>query len=154
MVMTLTTTAFADGGRIPTRFTCDGDNISPPLAWDGVPADVLSFALVCSDPDAPAGTWYHWAVFDVPATVRHLDEAYPTEARVDATRQATNDFRRSGYGGPCPPRGHGPHRYRFHLLALAVATLEVGDRADCRAVEKAAGRHVLAETVLTGTYGR
>lgn len=154
MAVTLSSPAFGEGAPIPARYTCDGENISPPLSWSGAPQTTQSFALVCSDPDAPGGTWYHWGLFDLPAGTDHLDAAYPTDARVGASRQAVTDFRRTGYGGPCPPRGHGPHRYRFHLMALDVARLELPGSPDCRAVERACEGHILDETVLTGTYAR
>jgi Raf kinase inhibitor-like YbhB/YbcL family protein len=154
MTLVLTSPAFADGARIPERFTCEGDDVSPPLAWSGAPAATRSFALVVSDADAPAGTWYHWAIFDLPAATAGLAEGQPRDGRAGNVRQAVTDFRRTGYGGPCPPRGHGPHRYTFRLLALDVARLEVPERVDCRAVERAAVPHTLAEARLIGTYAR
>jgi hypothetical protein len=154
MGLSLSSKAFVEGGRIPRRHTCDGENLSPPLHWSGAPAGTQSFALICSDPDAPVGTWYHWAVFDIRRATDRLEEGFPGDSRIGGVRQAMTDFRRPGYGGPCPPKGHGDHRYRFHLLALDVAALAVPEAADCRAVEAAARRHVLAETVLTGTYSR
>jgi Raf kinase inhibitor-like YbhB/YbcL family protein len=152
--MSLISPAFADGARIPDRFTCTGEDVSPPLEWSGAPAETASFALLCEDPDAPAGTWHHWALFDLPPGIRVLDTAYPTDARVDATRQAVNDFKRPGYGGPCPPPGHGVHHYHFRLLAVSVETLAVGASPTCMDVQAAARAHVLAEAVLTGTYSR
>lgn len=154
MTLYLESPAFRDGGRIPRRHSCEGDDLSPALTWSGLPAGCRSLALVCEDPDAPGGTWHHWAIFDVPASERGLREGMPTDERVGAMRQAINDFRRVGYGGPCPPPGHGPHRYRFRLLALAVKQLDVPDRPTCKAVAAAAGRQALAETVLTGRYER
>jgi Raf kinase inhibitor-like YbhB/YbcL family protein len=154
MAMTLTSSAFVEGARIPARFTCEGADMSPPLAWSDPPAGARSFALVCSDPDAPVGTWYHWAVFDLPADCRALPEDYPKDPRVGGVRQAVTDFRRTGYGGPCPPKGHGTHHYRFNLMALAVPALDLADRLGCRDVETAAKRHLLAEAMLTGIYSR
>lgn len=154
MTLVLTSPAFADGARIPERFTCEGDDVSPPLAWSGAPAATRSFALVMSDADATAGTWYHWAIFDLPAATAGLAEGHPRDGGAGGVRQAVTDFRRTGYGGPCPPRGHGPHRYTFHLMALDVARLDVPERADCRAVERAAARHTLAEARLIGTFAR
>jgi hypothetical protein len=154
MSLTLSSAAFAPKARIPPVHTCDGANTSPPLAWSGAPAETRSFALVCTDPDAPVGTWYHWAVFDIPADIDTLIAGLATDARVGAIRQAVNDFKRTGYGGPCPPRGHGVHHYHFRLLALAVPHLDVADRADCREIERAAATHVLAEAELIGTYAR
>lgn len=154
MTMTLTSTAFADGARIPEIYTCEGADISPPLAWSGAPDGVRSFALLCDDPDAPRGTWTHWAVFDIAADATGLPEAYPKGARVDGTRQAVTDFGRPGYGGPCPPKGHGVHHYHFRLLALDVERLDVPKNASFRNVEAAAESHVLARGELTGTYSR
>jgi Raf kinase inhibitor-like YbhB/YbcL family protein len=154
MAFRLSSAVFADGASIPKRHTCDGADLSPPLAWSGGPAGAKGFALVLSDADAPGGTWYHWAVFDIPAAALSLDEAQPKDAAVGAVRQGLNDFRRTGYGGPCPPRGHGVHRYRFLLTALDVASLGLKPGAGCREVEREAKRHALGEAHLVGTYGR
>jgi len=154
MALRLISSAFAQSGRIPVRYTCEGADTSPPLEWAGAPAGTRSFALVCSDPDAPAGTWYHWAVYDLAADTTSLAAGYPTSGRVGTTRQAVNDFRRTGYGGPCPPPGHGTHHYNFVLTALNVDALDLAAGAGCRDVERAAGDHALARAVLTGTYSR
>lgn len=154
MAFTLSSPSFENGGRIPARFTCEGDDISPHLRWSGAPEGTESFALLCDDPDAPAGTWHHWAVYDIPPDMTELPENCPKTARVDGALQAINDFGRPGYGGPCPPPGHGTHRYYFRLLALDVATLELADAPECAAVADVAGPHVLAETELVGTYAR
>lgn len=150
--MRLSSSAFAPGGRIPTRYTCDGENVSPPLAWSDVPEATRSFALVCADPDAPGGTWYHWAIYDIPPTARALPEGIPTASAQPP--QGTNDFRHPGYGGPCPPPGRGSHRYVFTLYAVAVDRLPVPPRAGCRAIEAAARSRPLAAAELIGTYGR
>jgi Raf kinase inhibitor-like YbhB/YbcL family protein len=110
-----------------------------------------SLVLLCDDPDAPAGTWHHWAVYDVPPAV--------TEFAVDAAqntkmKQAVNDFRKVGYGGPCPPHGHGPHHYHFRLLALSIGDLPVKANASCRDVEREARKHAIAEAILVGWYER
>jgi Raf kinase inhibitor-like YbhB/YbcL family protein len=152
--MELASPAFVDGGTIPVRHSCEGADLSPPLAWLGAPAGTRSFAVLCDDPDAPAGTWHHWAIFAIPATTTALVEGVPAAAEVAGMRQAVNDFGRHGYGGPCPPKGHGAHHYHFRLLALDVPTLGLGDDADCREVASAARRHVLAETRLTGLFER
>jgi len=104
--MKLVSSAFADGAAIPRRFTCDGENLSPPLQWSGAPAGTRSLVLLCDDPDAPAGTWHHWAVYDLPPTVTELAEGAGQNTK---KKLAFNDFRKAGYGGPCPPHGHGPH---------------------------------------------
>lgn len=152
MAMQLTSAAFSDKGKIPARFTCDGADISPPLAWSGAPTETRSFALICSDPDAPSGVWYHWAAFDIPAGSHALAE----HMRADSTalQQAVNDFGKPGYGGPCPPHGHGTHHYSFSLYALNVEHLDVSARAHCREVEKFAKAHALAAAKLTGLYVR
>jgi Raf kinase inhibitor-like YbhB/YbcL family protein len=108
--MKLVSSAFDDGAAIPRRFTCDGENLSPPLQWSGAPAGTLSFVLLCDDPDAPAGTWHHWAAYDIPPAVTELAVDAAQNAKL---KQAVNDFRKVGYGGPCPPHGHGPHHYHF-----------------------------------------
>jgi len=154
MAMRLTSPAFTAGGRIPDRYTCDGADLSPPLSWSGAPAGTRSFLVACEDPDAPAGTWHHWAVFDIPAEQTSLPEGLAKAEKVGKLRQAINDFRKPGWGGPCPPKGHGTHRYRFRLLALSVATLPLGPRPGCREVLAAAEPHVIAGTELVGTYGR
>lgn len=154
MAMKLTSAAFADGQRIPDKYTCNGSDISPPLAWSGAPDGTRSFALLCSDPDAPGGTWWHWAVYGIPPGTAQLKEHYPTDPQVGETRQAITDFKRSGYGGPCPPPGHGAHHYHFRLLALDVERLDLSAKAHCRQVETAARPHVLAEALLTGLYSR
>lgn len=150
--MRLTGPAFASGDWVPQRFTCDGADVSPPLAWSDPPAATRSFALVCADPDAPGGTWYHWAIYDIPPGVRALDEHWPP-ARA-APLQAINDFRRRGYGGPCPPRGAPAHHYQFRLYALNVEQLGVGPGAHCREVETTAQTHAIATAELIGVYQR
>jgi Raf kinase inhibitor-like YbhB/YbcL family protein len=102
--MELDSSAFADGAAIPRRFACDGENLSPPLQWSGAPEATRSFVLLCDDPDAPAGTWHHWAVYDIPPAVT---EFAVNAAQIAEMKQAVNDFRKVGYGGPCPPHGHG-----------------------------------------------
>ncbi|TVR96177.1 MAG: YbhB/YbcL family Raf kinase inhibitor-like protein [Rhodospirillales bacterium] len=154
MPLTLNCPDFPEGGRIPERFTCEGDDLSPPLSWTDVPEGTRSFALICADPDAPAGTWYHWGLFDIPADQRELRAAMPSDPKVSGMRQAVTDFKRPGYGGPCPPRGHGVHHYGFRLMALDVASLPVPASGHCRDVEHAAEGHVLEAAVLTGTYSR
>jgi Raf kinase inhibitor-like YbhB/YbcL family protein len=152
--MRLTSPAFNAGSRIPARHTCEGPNLSPRLVWADPPAEAKSFALLCDDPDAPGGTWRHWGIFDISPEVRELAEGYPAQATVGKTRQAINDFRRLGYGGPCPPPGHGVHHYHFRLFALDVATLPLGAKARCADVETALESHVLASCELVGTYSR
>ena len=150
--MRLTSSAFADGAKIPRRYTCDGNDVSPPLAWSGAPADTRSFVLLCDDPDAPLGTWHHWAAYDIAGGQNALAEG--VAQRASGFKQAINDFERQGYGGPCPPHGHGPHHYRFRLLAQSVETLSLPKNPTCRDVEHAARKHAVAEVTLTGVYQR
>jgi len=149
--MELASSAFADGSVIPRRFTCDGDNLSPPLQWSGAPAGTRSFVLLCDDPDAPSGTWHHWAAYDIPPTAVELAVGAAQDTKM---KQALNDFRKLGYGGPCPPRGHGPHRYHFRLLALSAEHLGVHSNASCRDVEREARNYTIAEATLVGLYQR
>ncbi|HKM62425.1 MAG TPA: YbhB/YbcL family Raf kinase inhibitor-like protein [Acidisphaera sp.] len=149
--MRLTSAAFAPGGQVPVRFTCDGADVPPPLAWTDPPAAVRSFVLVCSDPDAPGGTFYHWAIYDIPHATQALDEHWPAVG--PWPQQATNDFGRRGYSGPCPPPG-ATHRYVFRLYAVDAERLQVGARRQCRDVEAAAAAHAVATAELVGVYGR
>jgi Raf kinase inhibitor-like YbhB/YbcL family protein len=151
--LSLTSRAFADGATIPRAHTCDGADASPPLAWRAVPAGTKAFVLVVDDPDAPAGTWVHWVLYDLPATATALPAGVPLgESATVGGRQGKNDFRRVGYGGPCPPPGP-PHHYHFTLYALDAPTgLAAGaTKAD---VLKAIAGHTLGTTKLVGTYGR
>ncbi len=154
MTFALSSPEFDDGAGIPGRFTCEGEDVSPHLTWSDAPAGTHSFVLLCDDPDAPAGTWHHWAVYDIPTDVSGLPEAYPTDGEVGEVRQAVNDFGKTGYGGPCPPPGHGTHHYHFRLLALDVESLEIGAQPPCTDVAAAAEPHVLARAELIGTYAR
>jgi Raf kinase inhibitor-like YbhB/YbcL family protein len=145
--MILVSDAFEPGGTLPARHTCDGDDVSPPLSWRDAPPGTATFALVVDDPDAPAGTWVHWVVFDVPSSHSEIREG----SRPPGAREGRNSWGRTGYGGPCPPSG--THRYYFKLYAVDRALgLEPGVTAAelARAVE---GR-VLAEAVLMGRYAR
>ena len=153
MKFSVTTKAFAPGGDIPRQYTCDGQDASPALEWSGVPAGTKSFALIADDPDAPAGTWTHWVLFDLPASADNLPESVPKTADLPGGgHQGRNDFGRVGYGGPCPPPGS-PHRYFFKLYALdAPLNLKGGaSRAD---VEKAMKGHVLGEAQVMGKFKR
>ena len=149
--MKLVSSAFADGAAVPRRFTCDGENLSPPLQWSDAPAGTRSFVLLCDDPDAPAGTWHHWAAYDLPPTVTELAVGAAQNKNI---KQAVNDFRKMGYGGPCPPHGHGPHHYHFRLLALSTDHLAAKTNASCPEVEREARKHTIAEATLVGWYER
>jgi Raf kinase inhibitor-like YbhB/YbcL family protein len=154
MSLTITSTAFAQDGAIPARYTCQGDDVSPPLAWSGAPPGTRSFALIVDDPDAPDPaapkmTWVHWVLYDMPATCGGLPEAIDATALPAGTREGVNDWKRTGYGGPCPPIGR--HRYYHKLYALDTLLPDLG-RPDKAALEKAMNGHVLAQAVLMGTY--
>jgi Raf kinase inhibitor-like YbhB/YbcL family protein len=143
--MRLTSTVFADGDPIPSRYTCDGDDISPPLEIHDLPEGTVTLALIMDDPDAPAGTWDHWVAYDIPPT--------PTIAEnVGALGIAgRNSWRRTGYGGPCPPRGE--HRYFFRVFALDTR-LGLREGSPKKRLLRALEGHVLAEATLTGRYAR
>jgi len=149
MTFTLTITAFADGGLIPAKFTCEGANVSPELRWNDAPANTRSYALIVDDPDAPAGTFTHWVLFDMPAERSSLAEGAGAIGVA-----GKNDFGRVGYGGPCPPRGHGPHRYTFTLHALDIASLKLKAGAGRREMETALRGHILAQAPYLGRYER
>lgn len=150
--MEIHSSAFSDRSPIPVRYTCDGENISPPFSWKDPPAATRSFVLLCDDPDAPGGTWHHWAAYDMPAGDRSIAEGASKHPK--AVKQAINDFRKAGYGGPCPPHEHGLHHYRFRLLALSIEQLPVSKKPTCEDIEREAGRHVVAEAALIGVYER
>lgn len=150
--MQMTSTAFVEGGMIPAKYSCDGQDISPPLAWKDVPAGTKTMALIVDDPDAPRGTWVHWVVYNIPPDMMKLDEAVkPERESRDGIRQGNNDWPRIGYGGPCPPSG--THRYYFRLYALdTVLDLKAGS-TKAQLLQAMKG-HVLAEAHLMGKYKR
>ena len=153
MTMQVTSSAFQAGQTIPAKYTCEGADISPPLEWSGVPASAKSLALICDDPDAPVGTWLHWVLYDLPVAATDLAEKVPpSESLSFGAKQGINDFKRVGYGGPCPPPGK-PHRYCFKLYALDV-DLGLKPRATKQELLRAMDGHVLAEAQLMGTYQR
>jgi Raf kinase inhibitor-like YbhB/YbcL family protein len=153
MSLTLTSPAFKDGQPIPQKFTCQGADVSPALQWTAAPPSTKSLVLICDDPDAPAGTWVHWVLYNLPPRATGLPEGVPTaETLNNGARQGVNDFKRLGYGGPCPPPG-GPHRYFFKLYAVA-ADVPLKPRATKAEVLRAIAGHVLAEGQLMGTYQR
>jgi len=151
--MQLTSTAFIEGAAIPAKHTCDAKNVSPPLKWSGVPAGTKSLALIVDDPDAPAGTWVHWVLYDLPATTSELGEDVAKSQYVaGGAKQGLNDFRHLGYGGPCPPPGKA-HRYFFKLYALD-AVLDLKPGLTKKDLESAMEKHVLGRAQLMGTYQR
>lgn len=143
----VSSSAFAEGELIPAKYTCDGEDISPPLMWSGVPENAHSAVLIMDDPDAPVGTWVHWVLYDLPADIDRLDEG-DRETGVDGV----NSWNNTGYGGPCPPAGD-PHRYYFKLYILDTELyLQTG--ATKAEIEKAMQGHILVEGQLMGKYGR
>jgi Raf kinase inhibitor-like YbhB/YbcL family protein len=143
MAFRLTSSAFADGAVIPKQFTCEGTDGPPPLTLSDPPAGTRSLAVIMDDPDAPNGAFTHWLAYDIP----------PGTALSDGGKTLRNGFGREGYGGPCPPPGHGPHRYHFMVYAVDVPTLAV--RGDTRkALENALSEHTLATAHLVGRYER
>ena len=154
MAFALTSSAFAHNGAIPRRHTCDGDDVSPPLAWTGVPDGARTLALIVDDPDAPDPkapkmTWVHWVLYDMPPGTTDLPEGGASRDLPAGTREGINDWKRTGYGGPCPPRGR--HRYVHKLYALDIA-LPVLRPATKAALEKAMQGHILAQGELVGYY--
>ena len=135
-----------DGEPIAVVHTCDGADLSPQLSWGEPPPG--SLALAMDDPDAPSGTFRHWGAYDIRPTTRSMERGH------SVGKQATNGFGKSGYGGPCPPKGHGPHHYRFKLYALDVDALSVPARAEVEQVEAEAQKHVIAKAQIIGTYER
>jgi Raf kinase inhibitor-like YbhB/YbcL family protein len=146
MAFRLTSSAFQEGEMIPRQFTCDGDGLAPPLAWSEAPDGTRSFALIMDDPDAPHGTFTHWLLCDIPATTTEL-------ADQSVGKALRNDFGRPGYGGPCPPVGHGPHRYFFTLHAVDVPSLALKGRTR-KVLERVLQTHTLATARLMGRYER
>lgn len=153
MELQVSSSAFREGETIPRQYTCDGEDLSPPLAWSGVPGGTRSIALIADDPDAPVGTWVHWVLYDIPPDLTELPGGVAKSPLVAGVgTHGRNDFRRTGYGGPCPPPGK-PHRYYFKLYALDT-TLNLGSNATKKDLERNMQDHILAQGQLMGTYGR
>jgi hypothetical protein len=151
ITLEITSPAFAAGAMIPHPFTCEGANHSPPLAWGTAPHGTRAFALIVDDPDAPGGTWVHWIAWDIPGDSTGLHEhVKPTDR---PPTQGINSFGKPGYGGPCPPPGHGAHRYYFRLYALDQP-LGLGPTATRAELDAAMRAHVLARAELMGKYRR
>jgi len=152
MSFALKTTSFSEGGSIPKKYTCDGSDLSPALQWASAPAGTQSLALIVDDPDAPVGTWTHWILWNIPPGGALPEGVTKVEKLSDGTLQGRNDFKRIGYGGPCPPPGK-PHRYFFKLYAVNT-NLDLKAGANRNELERAIKGHVLAQTELMGKYGR
>jgi Raf kinase inhibitor-like YbhB/YbcL family protein len=154
MPLAITSSAFTDGAEIPARYTCQGNDVSPPLAWSGVPAATRSLVLIVDDPDAPDPkaprmTWVHWVLYNLPPETPGLPEGVTPEALPPGTAQGTNSWNVTGYGGPCPPIGR--HRY-FHKLYALDTVLDLRGEPTGKAVEAALRGHIVAEAQLVGTY--
>ena len=154
MPLVLTSSAFTHQGSIPQQYTCQGRDVSPPLSWSGAPDGTKGFVLIVDDPDAPdpaapRRTWVHWVLYDIPSTVSGLPEAVTSAKLPPGTREGTNDWSRTGYGGPCPPVGR--HRYFHKLYALDIVLPDL-KRPKKAELEKAMHGHIVAEAVLIGTY--
>jgi Raf kinase inhibitor-like YbhB/YbcL family protein len=147
MPLKVTSSAFSEGQPIPEKYTCDGQNVSPPIKWSGAPENTKSIALICEDPDAPSGMFTHWVLYDLPGKTTEL-----REGSSGSGKEGVNGFGKNGYGGPCPPPG-GPHRYFFRVYPLDISSVgNVGSsKEDVAAAIKG---HVLAEGSLMGTYKR
>lgn len=153
MTFSLSSSAFRGGERIPKPYTCEGADFSPPLTWTEPPPDTKSFALIVDDPDAPVGTWVHWVLYNLPADARELPEHLPNDRELtNGALQGMNDFRRPGYGGPCPPPGPS-HRYVFKLYALDTR-LSLPPGASKAQLERAMEGHLLGQAQLIGRYQR
>ena len=150
--MELTSSAFSEGRMIPGKYTCDGSDVSPPLNWKAAPTGTKSYVLICDDPDAPVGTWVHWVYYDIPAETESLPENVATDEQpAHGGTQGINDFRKIGYGGPCPPGG--THRYYFKLFALDTL-LDLSSGATKKQVLKAMENHIIGQAQLMGKYRR
>jgi len=155
MALVLTSSAFSEGASIPEKFTCDGANVSPALTWNGAPASTQTFVLIADDPDAPAGTWVHWVLFNLPGKTNALPENVARDETLSTlgnAAQGRNDFKKIGYGGPCPPPGK-PHRYFFKLYALDTS-LDLHPGATKAQLEAAIHGHIVGSAQLVGTYAR
>lgn len=152
MKITITSNAFQEGGIIPKKYTCDGENISPQLAWNNIPQGTKSLAIINDDPDAPVGTWVHWVIYNIPPDSKELlEHVLPQKVLQNGTKQGTNDFRKIGYGGPCPPGG--THRYYFKIYALDKMLTEEAGMTKAQLLKAMEG-HILAEGQLMGKYKR
>ena len=151
MSLALTVKGFADGASIPKANTCEGGDSAPALEWSNEPAGTQGFALILDDPDAPGGTWNHWLLWDIPAHVHSLPAGF---APGTLGASGKNDFGKPGYGGPCPPKGHGPHRYHFTLYAVDRAALGLPPGAGRADLDRALKGRILAQAQYTGHYAR
>src|SRR5215472_2109218 len=148
--MQLLVDSFSEGAPIPKQYTCEGGDVSPQIRWSGASNAAKSFVLIVDDPDAPSGTWVHWVQYDIPGSTHELPEG----GGVKVGLTGTNSFGKQGYGGPCPPKGHGPHRYYIKLYALNVPSLGLKAGAKRAELDRALKGHILAEAQYMGRYER
>ena len=151
MALKVRVLAFSEGETIPKKFTCEGENVSPPVEWSEAPDNTKSFVLICDDPDAPMGVWNHWLLWDIPPGVTALAERF-TPGGTGVT--GINDFGNPGYGGPCPPKGHGPHRYFFKVFAMDTERLGLKAGSRRTELDRAMRGHVMGEAWAMGRYER
>lgn len=152
MEIKITSSAFGEGEMIPSKYTCAGDDVSPPLRWDNLPENTRTIAIICDDPDAPMGEFVHWVLYNLPAGVDHLEEGFADDETLeDGTRQGITDFGSTGYGGPCPPSG--VHRYFFKIYALD-SQIDIVPIADKKHLLTAMEGHLLGQGRLVGKYKR
>lgn len=153
MALNISSSAFEEGSRIPSKYSCQGEDVSPPLRWGEPPSGTQSFVLIMDDPDAPGGIFTHWVLFNLPSATQQLQEAIPSTAQLsDGSLQGENDFSKIGYGGPCPPSGR-PHQYRFTVYGLdRMLDLKAG--ASKKQVLEAMEGHILGQGQLTGSFQR
>ncbi|HEY8509526.1 MAG TPA: YbhB/YbcL family Raf kinase inhibitor-like protein [Steroidobacteraceae bacterium] len=154
MTLTVTAPAFRQGQKIPRQYSRDGGNVSPLIEWRGVPVGTRSLALVVEDPDAPRGTFRHWAVYDIPPDAGRIPEGAGSREQRNGLKMGVNDFGHARYDGPQPPPGHGTHHYHFRLFALDVPELDVPAGCSAREVLEAARAHSIAEAEVMGTFER
>lgn len=153
MSFQISSAAFSANDMIPKKFTCEGSDVSPQLSWNGAPAATKTFALIVDDPDAPVGTWVHWVLYNLPANIKELPEGVEKQGQLsNGALQGRNDFRKTGYGGPCPPAGK-PHRYFFKLYALDIS-LDLKAGASKADLERAIQNHTLGQAELVGRFSR
>jgi Raf kinase inhibitor-like YbhB/YbcL family protein len=147
MAVRVSSPAFSNDGMIPKKYTCDGQNVPPPLEWSDVPKQSKSVAVICDDPDAPSGTFTHWVLYDIPPSAQRLAEGAPIGT------EGINSFGKTGFGGPCPPKKDHAHHYHFHVYALDVDSLGQAGLSKEDALKAMSG-HIVAEGELVGTYKR
>jgi hypothetical protein len=153
MTLTISSSAFREGDKIPRKYTCEGEDISPDLRWNKPPEDTVSLVLLVDDPDAPGGVFTHWVLFNLPANTIMLPQDVPTQGQLpDGSLQGKNGFGKIGYGGPCPPPGR-PHRYQFTIYALDQS-LNLKPGVDKKQIVDAMRGHILSQGQITGTYQR